>query len=393
MRTKPPPDELDELLEPLPVVVDGVTLEPVWTAHTRGRRAATPTRRTPTRRSTRCARIVETRGLGALAPWLVPHSSTLEARAPTPPTTFSRIFELHPGRASERFPSGGSRTLATNASRSRTGSCCTRLGRPRTAYGQCRPYYGGRSKFVRCTWSCRCGGTWAGGRSSRSSPGAGCTSRPSTSKPDIAALDALCDHLVRDLAASSLAGAWQFVHGRRAKSGCCATSCTSRPKTAPPGTRPNPGHPCAPSSPTRPASRSTARALVVEPDERVPAVDEIAERERDVDPVARSHLWAAPGEAVRIGRAVRCMRLEHGSARPLHLVVAEQRPPSNTSWCCPAGLAQFVLLVLCRSAVPEHHGQRAEDLAVGRLVEALEVGFVAGAISVCRVGGDSVRGF
>ena len=97
MRTKPPHDELDELLEPLPVVVDGVTVEPVWTAHTQGRsRSHTDAAHAYDAVDAVCARIVETRGLGALAPWLVPHSPTLEARAPTPPTTFSRIFELHP---------------------------------------------------------------------------------------------------------------------------------------------------------------------------------------------------------------------------------------------------------------------------------------------------------
>jgi hypothetical protein len=93
VRTKLPHDEL---LEPLPVVVDGATVEPVWAADTRGHR------RVHTDASAHaveavdavCARIVETRGLGALAPWLGPHSPTLEARAPAPPTTFSRIFEL-----------------------------------------------------------------------------------------------------------------------------------------------------------------------------------------------------------------------------------------------------------------------------------------------------------
>jgi hypothetical protein len=95
VRTKPP---LDELLEPLPVVVDGVTVEPVWAAHARAdsRVQADAAAHAVEVVDAVCARIVETRGLGALAPWLGPNSPTLEARPPTPPTTFSRIFELQP---------------------------------------------------------------------------------------------------------------------------------------------------------------------------------------------------------------------------------------------------------------------------------------------------------
>ena len=94
MRTKPPPDEL---LEPLPVVVDGVTVGPVWAAYARAdSRSHTDAAHVYEAVDAVCARIVETRGLGALAPWLGPNSPTLEARPPTPPTTFSRIFELQP---------------------------------------------------------------------------------------------------------------------------------------------------------------------------------------------------------------------------------------------------------------------------------------------------------
>ena len=91
MRTKP---WYDELLEPLPVVVDGVTVAPVW-AHTRLTDVAPHTFDAV---DEVCARILETPGLATLAPWLGPQSPVPEARAPTPPTTFSRIFELHPVR-------------------------------------------------------------------------------------------------------------------------------------------------------------------------------------------------------------------------------------------------------------------------------------------------------
>ena len=91
MRTKP---SYDELLEPLPVVVDGVTVAPVW-AHTRLTDVGPHTFEAV---DAVCTRILETPGLAALAPWLGPRSPVPEARVPTPPTTFSRIFELHPVR-------------------------------------------------------------------------------------------------------------------------------------------------------------------------------------------------------------------------------------------------------------------------------------------------------
>jgi hypothetical protein len=93
VRTKP---SYDELLEPLPVVVDGVTLAPVWTEHARLLTDVVPQGFEAV--DAVCTRILETPGLAALAPWLGPQSSVPEERAPTPPTTFSRIFELHPVR-------------------------------------------------------------------------------------------------------------------------------------------------------------------------------------------------------------------------------------------------------------------------------------------------------
>jgi hypothetical protein len=91
VRTKP---SYDELLEPLPVMVDGVTVAPVW-AHTRLTDVGPYTFEAV---DEVCTRILETPGLAALAPWLGPRSPVPETRVPTPPTTFSRIFELHPAR-------------------------------------------------------------------------------------------------------------------------------------------------------------------------------------------------------------------------------------------------------------------------------------------------------
>jgi hypothetical protein len=89
VRTKP---SYDEFLEPLPVVVDGVTMAPVW-AHPRLTEVAPDTFEAV---DAVCARILETPGFAGLAPWLGPRSPVPESRALTPPTTFSRIFELHP---------------------------------------------------------------------------------------------------------------------------------------------------------------------------------------------------------------------------------------------------------------------------------------------------------
>src|SRR3954452_10955882 len=55
--------------------------------------------------------------------------------------------------------------------------------------------------------------------------------------------------------------------------------------------------------------------VVVETDERVPTLDEVAERERDVDPVARADRRAFPREAIRERLAVRRMRVEDRAAR------------------------------------------------------------------------------
>src|SRR5207247_7081755 len=57
--------------------------------------------------------------------------------------------------------------------------------------------------------------------------------------------------------------------------------------------------------PCRPHRARQRASVVVEPGERVPTVDEVPERERDVDPVARADLWTFPGEAVREGGTVR----------------------------------------------------------------------------------------
>ena len=92
MRTQP---SYDELLEPLPVVVDGATVAPVWT-HTRPLADAVPHAFEAV--DAICATILETPGFAGLAPWLGPQSPVPEARVPTPSTTFSRIFELHPAR-------------------------------------------------------------------------------------------------------------------------------------------------------------------------------------------------------------------------------------------------------------------------------------------------------
>ena len=100
------------------------------------------------------------------------------------------------------------------------------------------------------------------------------------------------------------------------------------PKTRAVGYCGQPGSPVRANAAHDVAHRGRERAaVVVETDERVPAVDEVAERERDVDAVARADLRAFPREAVRVGRSVRRVRVEHRAARHLHLVVAEQRAP------------------------------------------------------------------
>jgi hypothetical protein len=92
VRTNPSYD--DDLLEPLPVLVDGVAIAPVSAAERQPLAGVVPY--TFEAIDAVCTRIVGTRGLAALAPWLGPQSSVPEARAPLPPTTFSRIFELQP---------------------------------------------------------------------------------------------------------------------------------------------------------------------------------------------------------------------------------------------------------------------------------------------------------
>jgi len=92
VRTKDSYDE--ELLEPLPVVVDGVVIEPAATSSTQPLREVVPHAFESI--DAMCSRLLEVRGLGALTPWLGPPSSAAEAPAPAPPTTFGRIFELHP---------------------------------------------------------------------------------------------------------------------------------------------------------------------------------------------------------------------------------------------------------------------------------------------------------
>jgi hypothetical protein len=84
----------EELLEPLPVVVDGVTLAPATTAPTQPLAEVVPHAFEAI--DAMCTRILEVRGLAALAPWLGPQSSAPEAPPPALPTTFGRIFELHP---------------------------------------------------------------------------------------------------------------------------------------------------------------------------------------------------------------------------------------------------------------------------------------------------------
>ena len=83
----------DELLEPLPVVVDGVLVEPSGT-NPQPLRDAEP--RALEAVDEMCTQILQKRGLSGLAPWLASRSSMTEARPPTPPTTFSRIIELDP---------------------------------------------------------------------------------------------------------------------------------------------------------------------------------------------------------------------------------------------------------------------------------------------------------
>ena len=94
MRTKPRYDE--ELLEPLPVVVDGVIVAPTGSAPTQTLADVVP--QTLEAIDAMCTRILEVRGLAVLAPWLGPQSSAPETRAPALPTAFGRIFELHSAR-------------------------------------------------------------------------------------------------------------------------------------------------------------------------------------------------------------------------------------------------------------------------------------------------------
>lgn len=88
--TKPACD--DELLEPLPVVVDGVSVAPEWADHSRALADVVPHAFEVI--DSVCTRIVDTPGLAGLSPWLGPQSLGAETRAPIAPTTFSRIFEL-----------------------------------------------------------------------------------------------------------------------------------------------------------------------------------------------------------------------------------------------------------------------------------------------------------
>jgi hypothetical protein len=86
------PHPYDDLLEPLPVVVDGVLVEPTSEVNPLPLHEVVP--RAVEAVDAMCARILEKRGLAALAPWLGPNASMTETRPPTPPTTFSRIVEL-----------------------------------------------------------------------------------------------------------------------------------------------------------------------------------------------------------------------------------------------------------------------------------------------------------
>lgn len=82
----------DEVLEPLPVEVDGVLIDPAYSANPQPRRDVVP--HAVEAIDAVCTRILERRGLAGLAPWLGSPSSMTEARPPTPPTTFSRVVEL-----------------------------------------------------------------------------------------------------------------------------------------------------------------------------------------------------------------------------------------------------------------------------------------------------------
>jgi len=94
VRTKPRYDE--ELLEPLPVIVDGVTVAPAESAPTQPLADVVP--QAIEAIDAVCTRILEVRGLAVLAPWLGPQSSAPETPTPALPTTFGRIFELHSAR-------------------------------------------------------------------------------------------------------------------------------------------------------------------------------------------------------------------------------------------------------------------------------------------------------
>lgn len=83
-----------DLLQPLPVVVDGVLIEPADSAEPQPLREVIP--HAVEAIDAICTRMLERRGMGGLAPWLGSPSSMTEARPPTPPTTFSRIVELDP---------------------------------------------------------------------------------------------------------------------------------------------------------------------------------------------------------------------------------------------------------------------------------------------------------
>jgi hypothetical protein len=96
VRTKRSFDE--ELLEPLPVIIDGVAVAPGSAPTPLPLAEVVP--HAFEALDAMCTRILEVRGLAALTPWLGPPSGAAEAPAPALPTTFGRIFELHPAHLS-----------------------------------------------------------------------------------------------------------------------------------------------------------------------------------------------------------------------------------------------------------------------------------------------------